>query len=102
VTEWPMIKTIADIWSLIYDHDCNSVVVLGGVPNNKVNTRSLYSLKHLSNLLLLSQSLIQYFGQKKVVKIESMDQFSQWKQCLAIILRVLIRGSLKSIKRSPH
>ncbi|CAG2112048.1 unnamed protein product [Medioppia subpectinata] len=36
VTEWPMNKTVSDIWSLIYDHDCNSVVILGGIPaNNK-------------------------------------------------------------------
>ena len=35
VTEWPLKKTIADIWSLIYDHDCNTVVVLGGIPPNQ-------------------------------------------------------------------
>ncbi|RWS24464.1 receptor-type tyrosine-protein phosphatase kappa-like protein, partial [Leptotrombidium deliense] len=28
VTEWPMPHTVADCWSLIYDHNCNSVVVL--------------------------------------------------------------------------
>lgn len=28
VTEWPLHKTISDFWSLIYDHDCNSVILL--------------------------------------------------------------------------
>ncbi|XP_074598966.1 protein tyrosine phosphatase 36E [Brevipalpus obovatus] len=28
VTEWPMQHTIPDCWSLIYDHDCNSVIIL--------------------------------------------------------------------------
>ncbi|CAG2174402.1 unnamed protein product, partial [Oppiella nova] len=26
ITEWPMKKTMQDIWCLIYDHECNSVV----------------------------------------------------------------------------
>ncbi|XP_046914794.2 receptor-type tyrosine-protein phosphatase epsilon isoform X2 [Dermatophagoides farinae] len=34
VTEWPLKKTMENLWSLIYDHDCNTVVVLGGVPKN--------------------------------------------------------------------
>lgn len=28
VTEWPLHKTISDFWSLVYDHDCNSVILL--------------------------------------------------------------------------
>lgn len=28
VSEWPMGTTVCDTWSLIYDHDCNSVVIL--------------------------------------------------------------------------
>ncbi|GFS91251.1 receptor-type tyrosine-protein phosphatase kappa [Nephila pilipes] len=28
VTEWPMQHTVPDFWSLVYDHDCNSIVVL--------------------------------------------------------------------------
>lgn len=28
VTEWPLHRTISDFWSLIYDHDCNSVIFL--------------------------------------------------------------------------
>lgn len=28
VTEWPSHKTISDFWSLIYDHECNSVILL--------------------------------------------------------------------------
>lgn len=32
VTEWPIKKTLSDIWSLIYDHECNSVIILGEPP----------------------------------------------------------------------
>lgn len=32
ITEWPIKKTLCDIWSLIYDHECNSVIVLGEPP----------------------------------------------------------------------
>ncbi|XP_043192596.1 receptor-type tyrosine-protein phosphatase kappa-like isoform X2 [Amphibalanus amphitrite] len=28
VTEWPLRSTQSDFWSLVYDHDCNSIVVL--------------------------------------------------------------------------
>lgn len=28
VTEWPLHRTMSDFWSLIYDHDCNSVILL--------------------------------------------------------------------------
>lgn len=28
VTEWPLHSTMSDFWSLIYDHDCNSVIIL--------------------------------------------------------------------------
>ena len=34
VSEWPMSTTICDTWSLIYDHDCNSVVILAN-PDDK-------------------------------------------------------------------
>ena len=40
ITEWPLKHTIQDIWSLIYDHDCNTVVVLGGVPPNSSSRKS--------------------------------------------------------------
>jgi hypothetical protein len=32
-----MQKTISDVWSLIYDHECNSVVVLGNPSPSNVN-----------------------------------------------------------------
>lgn len=32
VTEWPMVRTAQDLWSLVYDHDCNSVIVLCNPP----------------------------------------------------------------------
>ncbi|XP_076353567.1 receptor-type tyrosine-protein phosphatase kappa-like isoform X2 [Tachypleus tridentatus] len=32
ITEWPLQKTVPDLWSLVYDHDCNSVVVLCNPP----------------------------------------------------------------------
>jgi len=28
VTEWPVVSTCSDLWSLVYDHDCSAVVVL--------------------------------------------------------------------------
>lgn len=28
VTEWPLLRTISDFWSLVYDHYCNSVILL--------------------------------------------------------------------------
>ncbi|XP_055337149.1 receptor-type tyrosine-protein phosphatase kappa-like isoform X2 [Paramacrobiotus metropolitanus] len=28
VTEWPQRNTVNDVWSLVYDHDCNTVVML--------------------------------------------------------------------------
>ncbi|KAI1281921.1 Receptor-type tyrosine-protein phosphatase kappa [Halotydeus destructor] len=34
VTEWPMAHTVGDCWALIYDHNCNSVVVLGTPPDD--------------------------------------------------------------------
>lgn len=36
VTEWPIKKTLSDIWSLIYDHECNSVIILGEPPMDNV------------------------------------------------------------------
>ena len=32
VTEWPLKRTLSDNWSLIYDHECNSVIILGEPP----------------------------------------------------------------------
>ena len=32
VTEWPMQSTIPNFWSMIYDHDCSTVVVLNNPP----------------------------------------------------------------------
>lgn len=36
VTEWPMVRTAQDLWSLVYDHDCNSVIVLCNPPPSNV------------------------------------------------------------------
>ena len=37
VTEWPMQSTVANFWSMIYDHDCSTIVVLNNPPvPNKV------------------------------------------------------------------
>lgn len=35
VTEWPMMSTSSDVWSLAYDHDCSAIVVLCD-PQNQV------------------------------------------------------------------
>jgi len=32
VTEWPMQSTVANFWSMVYDHDCSTVVVLNNPP----------------------------------------------------------------------
>merc|ERR1712012_1217977 len=32
ITEWPMQSTIANFWSMVYDHDCSTVVVLNNPP----------------------------------------------------------------------
>lgn len=37
VTEWPMTHTVPDFWSLVYDHDCNSIVVLCDHPPSSVS-----------------------------------------------------------------
>lgn len=36
VTEWPLPKTVQDVWSLIYDHECNSVVILCNPPASQM------------------------------------------------------------------
>lgn len=40
VTEWPMQSTIANFWSMVYDHDCSTVVVLNNPPIPGKVTRS--------------------------------------------------------------
>ena len=40
VTEWPMQSTIPNFWSMIYDHDCSTVVVLNNPPIPSKVTRS--------------------------------------------------------------
>ncbi|XP_059098685.1 receptor-type tyrosine-protein phosphatase kappa-like isoform X1 [Tigriopus californicus] len=61
VTEWPLSNTCSDIWSLVYDHDCSSLVVLcnptsAGFPSFwPENTRSkkygqVFTVEHVSHL----------------------------------------------------
>ena len=40
VTEWPMQSTVANFWSMIYDHDCSTIVVLSNPPVPNKVTRS--------------------------------------------------------------
>ncbi|RWS11882.1 receptor-type tyrosine-protein phosphatase kappa-like isoform X1 [Dinothrombium tinctorium] len=42
VTEWPILHTLADFWSLIYDHDCNSVILLAN-PDDQTVSKTLIS-----------------------------------------------------------
>ena len=61
VTEWPVVSTCSDLWSLVYDHDCSAVVVLcnpsPGVSNvsparlAEVQEHSLFFFSVLSFLL---------------------------------------------------
>lgn len=47
VTEWPLHKTISDFWSLIYDHDCNSVILLANPGESSTYPSFLPSEKEL-------------------------------------------------------
>lgn len=47
VTEWPLHRTISDFWSLIYDHDCNSVILLANPGESSTYPSFLPSEKEL-------------------------------------------------------
>lgn len=47
VTEWPSHKTISDFWSLIYDHECNSVILLANPPESSTYPSFLPTEKEL-------------------------------------------------------
>ncbi|XP_077232336.1 uncharacterized protein LOC143868820 [Tasmannia lanceolata] len=47
VTEWPLHKTISDFWSLVYDHDCNSVILLANPSESSTYPSFLPSEKEL-------------------------------------------------------
>lgn len=63
VTEWPLHFTIPDCWSLIYDHDCNSVIILANpedlhvsqakfvIQFNLINNSLLFHFKDISSVL---------------------------------------------------
>ena len=47
VTEWPLHRTISDFWSLVYDHDCNSVILLANPGESSAYPSFLPSEKEL-------------------------------------------------------
>lgn len=47
VTEWPLHRTISDFWSLVYDHDCNSVILLANPLESSTYPSFLPSEKEL-------------------------------------------------------
>lgn len=47
VTEWPTHRTISDFWSLVYDHDCNSVILLANPCESSTYPSFLPSEKEL-------------------------------------------------------
>lgn len=47
VTEWPLHRTISDFWSLIYDHDCNSIILLANPIESSTYPSFLPSEKEL-------------------------------------------------------
>ncbi|KPM09468.1 tyrosine-protein phosphatase-like protein 2 [Sarcoptes scabiei] len=49
VTEWPLKKTVSNLWSLIYDHDCNTVVVLGGIAKKNKSFADFWPKEYSSN-----------------------------------------------------
>lgn len=38
VTEWPLLMTQGEFWSLVYDYECAAVVVLCVPPKNSVSS----------------------------------------------------------------
>ena len=61
VTEWPVVSTCSDLWSLVYDHDCSAVVVLcnpsPGVSNVSVSLRSSETNVTCSRILRSGQRI---------------------------------------------
>lgn len=47
VTEWPLHRTMSDFWSLVYDHDCNSVILLANPPESSTYPSFLPTEKEL-------------------------------------------------------
>lgn len=74
VTEWPMPHTVPDCWSLIYDHDCNSVVVLGNSTDKNV---SFITSNHVSFQNRFLFRIILPFGQLKKISDGSLALFSR-------------------------
>lgn len=62
VTEWPMHKTISDFWSLVYDHDCNSVILLANPPESSTYPSFLPSEKELKRWFgpVFSAEMVSY------------------------------------------
>uniref|UniRef100_T1KVD1 Protein-tyrosine-phosphatase n=1 Tax=Tetranychus urticae TaxID=32264 RepID=T1KVD1_TETUR len=106
VTEWPLAHTIPDCWSLIYDHDCNSVIVLSHPedihayptfwPNEKekrrkfgpVFTVDLVSFNHYTNIkswiFRINKKVVSLTelmsGVKGVPKTTQFFQITCWPQ----------------------
>jgi hypothetical protein len=57
VTEWPVVSTCSDLWSLVYDHDCSAVVVLCN-PSPGVSNVSYWNLS--MSFLSYSQTVVLY------------------------------------------
>lgn len=62
VTEWPSHKTISDFWSLIYDHDCNSVILLANPSESSTYPSFLPTEKELRRKFgpVFSAELVSY------------------------------------------
>ena len=97
VTEWPMPHTVPDCWSLIYDHDCNSVVVLGSPEDKSVSVD--HSIRYTSSKLS-SFRLILLFGRRRKKSAGSMDQSSRSIAYPSIIMLTSNLGSLEQTRKS--
>ncbi|XP_055836626.1 receptor-type tyrosine-protein phosphatase mu isoform X2 [Episyrphus balteatus] len=85
VTEWPMKHTLGEFWSLVYDHECSTVVVLCQPPQNSQQYPSfwpfqskmekygpVFSVHYSSSRKYLNIKQWEYKINKKIVSLTEM------------------------------
>lgn len=85
VTEWPMKHTLGEFWSLVYDHECSTVVVLCQPPQNSQQYPSfwpfqskmekygpVFSVHYASSRKYLNIKQWEYKINKKIVSLTEM------------------------------
>lgn len=68
VTEWPLHKTISDFWSLVYDHECNSVILLANPSESSTYPSFLPSEKELRRRFgpVFSAEMVSYMHYQNI------------------------------------